>query len=155
MCQTIGHLLTNFICEKHATISDQRDQELICALVPTPLPPFGHPSPFSGTQQYSYYPSNWPFLVSDSKQLGYQPLGLYTKKLKMKFHSWFKDEVGINMNSFVFFWGNWPRFCEFPSLRECHANSRWRLKFALLTQSGILAELYSHVVQWSVKRIFK
>ncbi len=43
---------------------------------------------------------------------------------------------------FFFFWGKRLRFGEFPSLRECHANSRWRLKFALLSQSGISAELY-------------
>ena len=36
-----------------------------------------------------------------------------------------------------------------PFLRECHADSRRRLKFVLLSQSGISARLYS--VMWSDK----
>jgi len=53
-----------------------------------------HCNVYTSLLRYSHYSRNRPFLVSDSKQLGYRPLSLYTKKIKMKIHSWFKDKVG-------------------------------------------------------------
>jgi len=106
-------------------------------------------------RRYSYYPRNQPFLVSDSKWLVYWPLSLYTKKIKMKFHSWFKNKVGININSFMFFLRQLTKISWIPFFEGMSHKLCWRLKFALLSQSGISAELYSHMVQWSIKRIFK
>ena len=95
---------------------------------------------------YSHYPSNQPFLVSNSKWLGYWPLSLYTKK--MNFHSCFKDKVGINMNSFMFFLRQLTKILQIPffegmshklmlKVKVCIAELEWHLSRTLFLHSSM------------------
>ena len=52
---------------------------------------------------YSHSPRYGPALNKQCKQLGCGPLRLYTKQIKLNLCSYFRDEVGINTNSFMFF----------------------------------------------------